>query len=136
MARAEALPRPPTVEMPAAPARRWRFFAVLAALAVAHVVGWQTTRINLPALVAGLPNATHIVSSLASPDAFEPIRDEASVEGQISFVTPGAPAATAAPATPAATTVTSDGGQTLVVSPPAVAPGEIVYVQGKGWPAG
>jgi phosphonate transport system permease protein len=133
MARVEALPRPPLVQLPTAQARRWRFFAVVAALVAAHVVGWQMTKINLPALFAGLPNARHIVASLASPDAFEPIRDEVSVEGQLTFVSSGAaPPAASSPASAA----TSEGGQTLAVSPAAVAPGEIVYVQGKGWPAG
>jgi hypothetical protein len=83
-----------------------------AALAVAHVIGWQMTKIDLPALVAGLPNATHIVASLANPDAFEPVRDDVSVEGQVTFL---APVAAPTAAAPAASTITADGDQTLVI---------------------
>jgi phosphonate transport system permease protein len=131
VARAGSLPaaRPPTVPFPNVAARRWRLLLVLTALVVAHVIGWQITKIDLPALIFGLPNMRHIVTGLLQPDAFERIVDQTIVDGQVVI----GPAAAAAPG--GQRVAGGDGRPRVVIAPAEVAPGEIVYVQGSGWPA-
>jgi phosphonate transport system permease protein len=133
MARADALPRPPVVELPRSSLRRWRFLVVVAALLVAHVIGWRLTKIDIPALVGGLPNARYIIASLLTPEGFERNRDEVSADGQVTL---GPSVPLPAGGVPPRNASSSDTGQTLVIVPSAARPGEIVNVQGTGWPAG
>ena len=129
MALAARLPTPPSLEFATSAARRWRLILVLAAAVVAHVIGWQVTKINLPALIFGLPNMQHIVASLLTPDAFARSKDVVAVESLIGILPPGSPADGARQA--------QDGsGPVLLVQPANVAPGQIVNLQGSGWPVG
>lgn len=128
-ATARRLPTPPSIEFPTSAARRWRLILIVAALVVAHVVGWQVTNINLPALFFGLPNMQHIVASLLTPDAFERAKDVVAVESLVGIMPAGSASAGARQA--------QDGtGPLLTVQPANVAPGQIVNLQGSGWPAG
>jgi phosphonate transport system permease protein len=102
---------------------------VLAALLVAHVIGWRVTNINLPALLFGLPNMRHIVISLLTPDAFDRAKDVVAVEGLLTALPPAS-----APST--LTRRVEEGGPLLVITPAEAAPGQIVNVQGSNWPAG
>jgi len=133
MARADSLPlrRPPSMELPRSAARRWRLILVLTALLVAHVIGWRVTNINVPQLVFGLPNMRHIVTSLLQPDAFERSKDVIAVESLVGVLAPGkvAPAGSAR-------RVQEPGSPQLTIVPASAAPGEIVNLQGAGWPAG
>ena len=104
--------------------------AVLVALLAAHVVGWRITNINLPALFFGLPNMQHIVGSLLRPDAFELAKDVVAAEGLVTIVAPGAATA------PGSRRVEEPGGPVLIITPRDVAPGQPLYLQGTGWPAG
>jgi len=133
MARANSLPlrRPPSMELPRSAARRWRLILVLTALLVAHVIGWRVTNINVPQLVFGLPNMRHIVTSLLQPDAFERSKDVIAVESLVGVLAPG----TVAPAG-SARRVQEPGSPQLTIVPASAAPGEIVNLQGAGWPAG
>ena len=131
MAQAEArrLTTPPTIELPSSASRRWRMLIVLGALAVAHVIGWRMTNIDLPKLFWGLPNMQHIVGSLLRPDAFERNKDVVSAASLLTIVPPGgAPSGSRRAQAP--------GGAELIVQPSSAAPGQIVNVQGTGWPAG
>jgi phosphonate transport system permease protein len=128
--KAQRLPTPPpSIEFPTSAARRWRLIVVVAGLVVAHVIGWQVTKINLPALVFGLPNMQHIVASLLSPDAFELSKDVVAAESLLDVLPPGATAAGTRRAQ-------ESGGPLLVVQPSQAAPGQVVNLQGTGWPAG
>ena len=133
MARADSLPlrRPPSMELPRSAARRWRLILVLTALLVAHVIGWRVTNINVPQLVFGLPNMRHIVTSLLQPGAFERSKDVIAVESLVGVLAPG----TVAPAG-SARRVQEPGSPQLTIVPASAAPGEIVNLQGTGWPAG
>ncbi|MGI8424237.1 MAG: phosphonate ABC transporter, permease protein PhnE [Chloroflexota bacterium] len=131
MAQAEArrLTTPPSIDFPSSAARRWRMFIVLGALAVAHTIGWQITNIDLPKLFWGLPNMQHIVSSLLRPEAFERNKDVVGAETLLNVLAPGGTASGSRRAQ-------APGGAQLVVQPSSAAPGQIVNLQGTGWPAG
>ena len=131
MAQAEArrLPTPPTIELPTSAARRWRLLLVLGALLVAHVIGWRITNIDVPKLVFGLPNMQHIVGSLLRPDAFERSKDVVAAESLLNIVPAGGqPSGSRRAQAPT--------GAELIVTPSSASPGQIVNVQGTGWPAG
>lgn len=102
---------------------------VLVVLAVAHVIGWRITNIDLPKLLWGLPNMQHIVGSLMRPDAFERNKDVIAAESLLNVLPPGGTASGSRRAQ-------APGGAELIVQPSAVAPGQIVNLQGSGWPAG
>jgi phosphonate transport system permease protein len=123
------LPRPPSIDLPSSESRRWRMIAVLAALLAAHVVGWRMTNINLPALFFGLPNMQHIVASLLRPDAFTLAKDVVGAESLLTVLPPGSPSS-------GSRRVQETAGQLLTVQPSETAPGQIVNLQGSGWPAG
>src|SRR5688500_14929305 len=120
---------PPAIELPGSASRRWRLIIVLAALAVAHVIGWRVTHIDLPKLLWGLPNMQHIVGSLLRPDAFERSKHVIAAESLLNVLPPGG-------ASSGSRTAQGHGGAELIVQPSAVAPGQIVNLQGSGWPAG
>ena len=120
---------PPTVNFPTSAARRWRMVLVLGALAVAHVVGWRMTHIDLPKLLWGLPNMQHIVGSLLRPDAFERNKDVIAAESVLTIVPPGEGSSGTRRAE-------GPSGAELIVQPSVAAPGQVVNVQGTGWPAG
>jgi phosphonate transport system permease protein len=131
MAQAEArrVPAPPTIDFPTSAARRWRLLLVLGALTVAHVIGWRITNIDVPKLVFGLPNMQHIVGSLLRPDAFERSKDVVAAESLLNVVPPGnLPSGTRSAQSP-------DGAE-LLVTPSSASPGQVVNLQGTGWPAG
>ena len=128
-AQARRLPTPPTIELPTSAARRWRLFVVLGALALAHVVGWQITNIDLPKLFWGLPNMQHIVGSLLRPDAFERSKDVIAAEGLLNVLPPGG-------ASSGSRRAQAPSGAELVIQPAFASPGQIVNLQGTGWPAG
>jgi phosphonate transport system permease protein len=131
MAQAEArrLTTPPAIDFPTSAMRRWRLILVLIALAVAHVVGWQITNIDLPKLFWGLPNMQHIVGSLLRPDAFERSQDVIAAESLLSVLPPGG-------APSGSRRAQATNGAELVIQPASASPGQIVNLQGTGWPAG
>jgi phosphonate transport system permease protein len=123
--------RPDPVPKPNSIARRWRLIVVVAALIIAHVVGWRVTNIDIPALVTGLPNMRHIVLGLLQPDLFERLKDEVAATDHVVILPAGVPGPLSVPPVSS-----SDGKADVRVDPPRVVPGDPVYVQGRGWPAG
>lgn len=132
-AEARPLPRPPVVPFATSAARRWRLIVVLGLLIVAHVVGWQVTKIDIPELIFGLPRMRHIVVGLLQPDAFVRLRDEVMLSGKVMFSASGQPPVAGG----SASTITATAGTArLVIEPAQVSSGQVVNVQGSGWPAG
>ena len=86
------------------------------------VAGWQVTGIDLPKLVANLPNAGHVIRGLVTPDLTA--REKVHVELSAPF------AVGAGAAEPTSGAV---GGQSFRAEPGAIQPGEYLTVEASGF---